>query len=70
MVLYNCYVLGPDRKIENRYEVEAAADAEAMVKAAQAAPPSDIAPMIEVWDGARLVGVLAPQSGTKDDPAS
>ena len=58
MALYNCYVLGPDRKIESRHEVEAADDAEAMVKAAQIAPPSDIIPAIEVWEGARLVGVL------------
>ena len=59
MAHYPCYVLGPDRHINSRHDIEAADDAEAMAKAAHVAPPSDVAPSIEVWERARLVGVLA-----------
>jgi hypothetical protein len=57
MTLYNCYILGPDRKIISRHEVEAPDDDEAVVRAAQVAPTDEV-PMIEVWAGARLVGML------------
>ena len=58
MVHYNCYVLGPDKRITSRHELEAADDGEAMLKASQVVEPSEVVPTIEVWTGARLVGVL------------
>jgi hypothetical protein len=61
MAHYHCYVLGPDRHISSRHDVEATDDAEAMLKAAQVAPPEDLS-TIEVWCEARLVGVLTPQN--------
>jgi hypothetical protein len=59
MTHYYCYILGPDRHISSRYDIEAADDAEAMLKASQVAPSEE--PLIEVWCEARLVGALAPQ---------
>jgi hypothetical protein len=62
MAEYHCYILRPDRSISSRHEIEAADDGEAMVKASQVAALSEEAPTIEVWTGARLVCVLAPQN--------
>ena len=68
MAHYHCYVLGPDRHINSRHDIEAADDAEAMAKAAHVAPSSDVAPSIEVWEGARLVGVLAETNADDTQP--
>jgi hypothetical protein len=65
MAHYHCYILGPDQSISSRHDIEAADDAEAMLKASQVAVLSDDVPTIEVWTGARLVGVLAQQKGSK-----
>ena len=61
MAHYHCYVLGPDRHVNSRHDIEAADDAEAMLKASQVVEPTEQVPTIEVWTGARLVGVLAEQ---------
>ena len=62
MAEYHAYILRPDRSISSRHDIEAADDAEAMVKASQVAAVFEEAPTIEVWTGARLVGVLAQQT--------
>jgi hypothetical protein len=67
MAHYHCYVLGPDRHINSRHDIEAADDAEAMLKASQVIALSEDVPTIEVWTGARLVGVLAQQNDSKGD---
>jgi hypothetical protein len=38
---YHCYILRPDRSISSRHDIEAADDAEAMVKASQVVALSD-----------------------------
>jgi hypothetical protein len=55
---YHCYILGPDRSISSRHDIEAADDAEAMLKASQVGALSEWVPTIEIRAGARLVGVL------------
>ena len=67
MAHYHCYILGPDRSISSRHDIEAADDAEAMSKASQVVEPSEEVPTIEVWTGARLVGVLAQTKGPSDN---
>jgi hypothetical protein len=66
MAEYHAYVLRPDRSISSRHDIEAAEDAEAMLKAAQVAAVFEEAPTIEVWTGARLVGVLAEQKSQSE----
>ena len=59
MTDYHCHILRPDRSVSSRHDIEAADDAEAMLKASQVVESSEEVPTIEVWTGARLVGVLA-----------
>ena len=67
MAEYHCYILQLDRSISSRHDVEAADDTEAMLKAAQVGALSEEVPTIEVWTGARLIGVLAQQNGSSGD---
>lgn len=67
MTDYDCYILRPDRSISSRHDIEAADDAEAMLKAAQVGTLSEEVPTVEVWTGGRLVGVLAQQNGSNDE---
>lgn len=51
--------LRPDQSISGRHDIEAADDAEAMLRASHVAALSEEVTTIEVWSGARLVGRLA-----------
>jgi hypothetical protein len=66
MAHYHCYILGPDRHISSRHDIEAADDDEAMLRASQVVAPSEEVPTIEVWTGARLIGVLAETKGRRE----
>ena len=57
MAHYHCYLLRPDQSIDSRHDIEADNDDDAIAKASLVAA-SDDTPIIEVWDGARLVGRL------------
>jgi hypothetical protein len=67
MAHYHCYILRPDRSVSSRHDIEATDDAEAMLKASQVVAPSEDVPTIEVWTGARLVGVLTETKGRNED---
>ena len=67
MTHYHCYILRPDKSIASRHDIEAVDDAQAMLKASQVAAPSQEVPTIEVWTGARLVGVLSETTGRSEN---
>lgn len=57
MAHYNCYLVGPDQSISSRHDIEADNDDDAIAKASLVVASDDTS-IIEVWDGARLVGRL------------
>jgi hypothetical protein len=57
MAHYHCYLVRPDQSISSRHDIEADNDDDAIAKASAIVAPDD-GPIIEVWDGARLVGRL------------
>jgi hypothetical protein len=63
MTSYRCYVLDKNDRISSATSLEAADDAEALSKAALKIRMSLIFPIIEVWQGKRLVGRV-PQRDT------
>jgi hypothetical protein len=54
MAHYHCYLVRSDQSISSRHDIEADNDDDAIAKASLIVA-SDETPIIEVWDGARLV---------------
>ncbi len=61
MANYRCYFLNRLNRIQAALTLECAEDAEAVLKASELARAQSL--IIEIWNGARLVGRL-PQMGT------
>jgi hypothetical protein len=57
MAHYHCYLVRPDQSISSRHDIEADNDDDAIAKASLIVASADT-PIIEVWNGARLVGRL------------
>jgi hypothetical protein len=64
MAYYHCYLVRSDQSISSRHDIEADNDADAIAKASLIVA-SDETPIIEVWDGARLVGRLGDPKESK-----
>ncbi|NJO32026.1 MAG: hypothetical protein HC869_01735 [Rhodospirillales bacterium] len=65
MPTYHCYVLDKADKISYRREIVAEDDLTAFVLAAESMRTWQLYPVIEVWQGTRLVGRV-PQRDGKD----
>ncbi len=65
MPAYRCYILDEQDKISSGTTIEADDDAGALVAAAAQLRVSELCPVIEVWEGKRLVGRV-PQRDSKD----
>ena len=63
---YRCYVLDKNDRISSATSVEAADDAEALSRAALKIRMSLAFPIIEVWQGKRLVGQVPQRDYIKD----
>jgi hypothetical protein len=64
MAHYHCYLVRSDQSISSRHDIEADNDDDAIAKASLIVA-SDETPIIEVWDGARLVGRLGDPKESK-----
>jgi hypothetical protein len=64
MTHYHCYLVRSDQSISSRHDIEADNDDDAIAKASLIVA-SDETPIIEVWDGARMVGRLGDPKESK-----
>ena len=68
MMVYRCYLLGKDGKIQNSEIIECPTDAAALEEAERRLNDCGY-PAIEVWDRARQVGVVGDSKDHSETPA-
>jgi hypothetical protein len=58
MACYRCYQLNAQSSIQRVHDIEAASDADALLRAGRAIETSADLPALEIWQGKRIVGRL------------